>query len=68
MQIELSEKELKALLELLNEHLYYGWIEQDGEFEVVSSGRVSPTLSRLYARLRRERKEQGGSQGQDQAA
>jgi len=52
MQIELSEKEVKALLELLKEHLYYGWIEQDGEFEVVSSGQVSATLRELYRRLK----------------
>ena len=52
MQIELSEKEVKALLELLKEHLYYGWIEQDGEFGVVASGRVSPILRELLCRLR----------------
>ncbi len=53
MQIELSEKEREVLLELLEEHLYYGWIEQDGEFEVVASGEVSPTLEKLYYRLKR---------------
>jgi len=52
MQIELSEKEVKVLLELLKEHLYYGWVEQDGEFGVVASGRVSPTLRELYRRLK----------------
>ena len=56
MQIELSEKEVKALLELLKEHLYYGWIEQDGEFEVVSSGRVSATLEALYRRIKQEQR------------
>ncbi|GAO74253.1 hypothetical protein [Meiothermus ruber] len=56
MQIELSEKEVKALLELLKEHLYYGWIEQDGEFEVVSSGQVSPTLEALYRRIKQEQR------------
>jgi hypothetical protein len=53
-QIELEEKELAALMELLKEHLYYGWIEQDGEFELTSSGRVSPTLQGLYRRIRQE--------------
>jgi hypothetical protein len=53
MQIELSEKEVKALLELLKEHISYGWIEQEGEFEVVASGEVSPTLEKLYYRLKR---------------
>ena len=54
MNLEISEKERKALLELLKEHLYYGWIEQDGEFELTSSGRVSPTLQGLYRRIRQE--------------
>ncbi len=31
MKVELSPQELKALLLLLEEHLYYGWIEQDRE-------------------------------------
>lgn len=52
MQIELDEKERKALLELLKEHLYYGWIEQEGEFGVVASGRVSPTLAALLRRIK----------------
>jgi hypothetical protein len=54
MQIELSEKEVKALLELLEEHVSYGWIEQEGEFEVVASGRVSSTLRELLRRLKVE--------------
>ncbi|GIW31548.1 MAG: hypothetical protein KatS3mg071_1722 [Meiothermus sp.] len=53
MKVELSPQELKALLLLLEEHLYYGWIEQDGEFEVVASGRVSPALLALLQRLKR---------------
>jgi hypothetical protein len=52
VSIELSAKELKVLLELLKDHFYYGWIEQDGEFGVAASGRVSPTLRELYRRLR----------------
>jgi len=52
MKVELSPQELKALLLLLEEHLYYGWVEQDGEFGVVASGRVSPTLRELYRRLK----------------
>jgi hypothetical protein len=52
MRIELSKKELKVLLELLKDHFYYGWVEQDGEFGVVASGRVSPTLRELYRRLK----------------
>ena len=52
MNLEISEKERKALLELLKEHLYYGWIEGDGEFGVVASGRVSPTLRELFQRIR----------------
>ncbi|MGK0620061.1 peptidylprolyl isomerase [Meiothermus cerbereus] len=54
MQIELSEKEVKALLELLKEHINYGWIEQEGEFEVLASGRVSATLKELLRRLKAE--------------
>lgn len=53
MRVELSPQELKVLLELLEEHLYYGWIEQDGEFGVCSSQRVSERLRELYWRLRR---------------
>lgn len=56
MKVELSPQELKALLLLLEEHLYYGWIEQDGEFEVVSSGQVSPTLEALYRRIKQEQR------------
>ncbi|MBO1438611.1 peptidylprolyl isomerase [Meiothermus sp. CFH 77666] len=52
MQIELSPHELKALLELLKEHQYYGWIEQVGEFEIEASGRVSPVLLALLQRLK----------------
>jgi hypothetical protein len=54
MQIELSAKEVKALLELLEEHVSYGWIEQEGEFEVVASGRVSSALRELLRRLKVE--------------
>jgi hypothetical protein len=54
MQIELSVKEIKALLELLEEHISYGWIEQEGEFEVTASGRVSSTLRELLRRLKAE--------------
>jgi len=54
MQIELSVKEVKVLLELLEEHISYGWIEQEGEFEVEASGEVSPTLEKLYYRLKAE--------------
>jgi len=54
MQIELSPKEVKALLKLLEEHISYGWIKQEGEFELTSSGRVSPTLQGLYRRIRQE--------------
>ncbi|PZA07465.1 peptidylprolyl isomerase [Meiothermus sp. Pnk-1] len=52
MQVQLSEKEARALLELLQEHLYYGWIEGEGEFGVTASGRVSEALRELYRRLR----------------
>ena len=41
MKIELSLKEVKALLELLEEHISYGWIEQEGEFEVEASGEAT---------------------------
>ena len=53
MQIELSLKEIKALLELLKEHLHFGWVYEVGEFGVEASGEVSPTLEKLYYRLKR---------------
>jgi len=53
MQIELSAKEVKVLLELLEEHLHFGWVYSVGEFEVEASGEVSPTLEKLYYRLKR---------------
>lgn len=52
MQIELSPQELKPLVELLEEHRHYGWIEQVGEFEIEASGRVSPALITLLQRLK----------------
>jgi len=55
MQIELSEKEMELLLELLQEHLYFGWIALEGEFDVVATGQVSPTLSELYGRIKQAR-------------
>ena len=60
MQIELSPKEVKALLKLLEEHISYGWIKQEGEFEVNASWEVSPTLEKLYYHLKgtQERQEQ----------
>jgi len=54
MQIELSAKEVKVLLELLEEHISYGWVYNLGEFEVEASGEVSPTLEKLYYRLKAE--------------
>ena len=54
MQIELSAKEVKVLLELLEEHISYGWVYHLGEFEVEASGEVSPTLEKLYYRLKAE--------------
>lgn len=52
MNLELSEKERKLLLVLLEDHLHYGWVEQDDEFQLVSSGEYSPTLEQLYRRLK----------------
>jgi hypothetical protein len=57
MRIELSEKELRLLLELLQDHFYYGWIEQDGEFGVAASGWVSEVLRELYRRLKGQGRE-----------
>jgi len=54
VQVELSPKEVRALLALLEEHISYGWIEQEGEFAVVASGRVSSTLQELLRRLKAE--------------
>ena len=54
MQIELSAKEVKVLLELLKEHLHFGWVYEIGEFDVEASGEVSPTLEKLYHRLKAE--------------
>lgn len=53
MQVELSPKELRVLLELLEEHRYFGWIYQAGEFGVGGSGEVSPTLEALLGRIRK---------------
>jgi len=60
MQVELSEKEAKVLLELLEEHLYYGWVYNVGEFDVEASGEVSPTLEKLYYRLKAEDRAKAG--------
>jgi hypothetical protein len=45
VSIELSEKEFRLLMELLKEHLYWGWRDTD---------EVSPTLEALYRRIGRE--------------
>lgn len=58
MTIELSAKEVKTLLELLKEHIHYGWIERDGEFGVVASGNISPVLQEVYRRLRQQQLQQ----------
>ncbi|GEM88367.1 hypothetical protein MGR01S_29920 [Meiothermus granaticius NBRC 107808] len=47
MQVELSPKELGVLLELLEEHRYFGWIYQAGEFGVEASGECDATANRL---------------------
>ena len=60
MQVELSEKEAKVLLEQLEEHLYYGWDYHVGEFDVEASGEVSPTLEKLYYRLKAEDRAKAG--------
>jgi len=54
MQIELSAKEVRLLLDLLKEHLHYGWVYRVGEFDLEASGEVSPTLEKLYYRLKAE--------------
>ncbi|ADH62480.1 hypothetical protein Mesil_0551 [Allomeiothermus silvanus DSM 9946] len=56
MRLELSEKEIRVLLQLLEEHRYYGWVEEDGEFGTVASGQVSPTLEALYRRIKQEQR------------
>jgi len=50
--LTLESRELKALLSLLQDHLYWGWIEGAGEFGVEASGRVSPVLREIYRRLK----------------
>jgi hypothetical protein len=55
VSIELSAKELKALTELLEEHFFFGWVYMEGEWSVVASGQVSPTLRELYGRLKEAR-------------
>ena len=51
VNVSLSSRELDLLIDLLGDHLYWGWIEGDGEFSVSATGRVSPVLRRLYRRL-----------------
>lgn len=50
--LSLTPEEAKALLRLLDDHLYYGWVEMDGEFDVVASGEVHPLLRGLYYRVK----------------
>jgi len=50
--LELEEAEARALLRLLEEHQYYGWVEASGEFGLEASGEVSPALTRVYRRIR----------------
>lgn len=55
--LELDEKEVRALLRLLEDHLYYGWVEAEGECgwegaRLVPSGEASPALQGLYRRVR----------------
>jgi len=49
-----------VLLEQLEEHLYYGWVYNVGEFDVEASGEVSPTLEKLYYRLKAEDRAKAG--------
>ena len=63
MRVELSEKEAKLLLDLLEEHLYYGWIYRVGEFDLEASGEVSPTLKKLYYRLKGAQPPRGNAWG-----
>ena len=49
--LTLSPREATLLLDLLGEHIEHGWVEYNGEFDLVSSGQVSPTLHELYRRL-----------------
>jgi len=50
--LSLTPEEAKALLRLLDDHLYYGWVEMQGEFDVVASGEVHPLLRGLYYRVK----------------
>lgn len=54
VRLQLTQKEARQLLRLLEDHLHYGWIASDGEFDVVVDGMPSPTLVRVYDRLKRE--------------
>ena len=49
--LTLSPREANLLLDLLGEHIEFGWVERNGEFDLVSSGEVSPTLYEMYRRL-----------------
>lgn len=49
--LALDGRELKVLLSLLQDHLYWGWIDGVGEFGVEASGQVSPVLREIYGRL-----------------
>jgi len=48
----LTPREAKALFDLLDDHLYFGWVRLEGEFKVVATGEVSPALEALYRRVR----------------
>lgn len=51
--LKVNEKQLHLLARLLSDHLYWGWIYQDGEWRVSASGVVEPELRKLYAEVSR---------------
>ena len=52
--LELSRREALELLRLLDDHIYFGWVGLEGEFEVGATGEVSESLRNLYRRLKQE--------------
>ena len=52
VNVALSPKEISLLIDLLGDHLFWGWCEgREGSATLTATGRVSPVLQRLYRRL-----------------
>ncbi|GIW28922.1 MAG: hypothetical protein KatS3mg070_2285 [Meiothermus sp.] len=63
LTLDLDPKEAGALERLLGDHLYFGWVELEGEFDLAASGVVSEALRSVYRRLREARRQRPDSNG-----